>query len=50
MVDLHEQAIFLINAIRSWMPLDKTDQGNIWIIKGDLCYETPGVSADGGVA
>ncbi len=39
--DLHESdAIFLVNSVRGWMPLDRSGRG-IWVIRGDFQYETP---------
>ena len=39
--ELHEaEAVFLVNSVRGWMPLDRVSQG-LWIIRGDFCYEVP---------
>lgn len=37
----NSQAVFLINSVRGWMPLDKSLRKDIWIIRNDFDYETP---------
>jgi para-aminobenzoate synthetase/4-amino-4-deoxychorismate lyase len=34
-------ALFLVNSVRGWMPLDPLDRQGTWVIKHDFCYETP---------
>ena len=37
--ELHEaHAVFLVNSVRGWMPLDRVGQ-DLWVIRGDFCYE-----------
>lgn len=39
--ELHEaRAVFLINSVRGWMPLDRAGQ-DLWVITDDFCYEIP---------
>jgi para-aminobenzoate synthetase/4-amino-4-deoxychorismate lyase len=36
------EAVFLVNSVRGWMPLDPAGEG-LWIVRGDFCYEVPPV-------
>jgi len=47
---LRAQAIFLVNSVRGWMLLDKSNQDNTWVINSDFRYETPSMSFDGMVS
>jgi para-aminobenzoate synthetase/4-amino-4-deoxychorismate lyase len=39
--ELHEaDAVFLVNSVRGWMPLERAGEG-LWIIRGDFCYGMP---------
>lgn len=41
LAELHEaKAVFLVNSVRGWMPLDREGEG-LWIIREDFCYEVP---------
>ena len=36
--ELHEaDAVFLVNSVRGWMPLERIGEG-LWIVRGDFCY------------
>jgi len=34
-------AVFLVNSVRGWMPLERAGRQGLWGIKADFCYETP---------
>jgi para-aminobenzoate synthetase/4-amino-4-deoxychorismate lyase len=38
---LNSQAVFLVNSVRGWMPLDKSPRDQTWVIRSDFNYETP---------
>jgi para-aminobenzoate synthetase / 4-amino-4-deoxychorismate lyase len=38
---LNSQAMFLVNSVRGWMPLDKCSSDHTWVIRSDFSYETP---------
>ncbi len=38
---VNSQAVFLVNSVRGWMPLDKVAADPIWMIRSDFNYETP---------
>lgn len=41
LAELHgADAVFLVNSVRGWMPLEPTGQG-FWVLGNDFCYETP---------
>ena len=46
LAELHEaDAVFLVNSVRGWMPLDPTGRQGAWSIRSDFCYATPRVTA-----
>jgi para-aminobenzoate synthetase/4-amino-4-deoxychorismate lyase len=38
---VNSQAVFLINSVRGWMPLDKFSLDHTWVVRSDFSYETP---------
>lgn len=34
-------AVFLVNSVRGWMPLDPSDRQSLWVIRDEFCYEAP---------
>ena len=39
---LHQaDAVFLVNSVRGWMPLDPAGRPGVWVVRDDFCYETP---------
>lgn len=45
LAELHEaDAVFLVNSVRGWMPLDPTGRQGAWSIRSDFCYSTPRVT------
>lgn len=41
LAELHEaEAIFLVNSVRGWMPLDRVRR-DVWVIREDFLYEPP---------
>ena len=42
LAELHEaDAVFLVNSVRGWMPLDPSGRQGVWSIRSDFCYSTP---------
>lgn len=42
LAELHEaDAVFLVNSVRGWMPLEPSERQGVWSIRSDFCYSTP---------
>jgi para-aminobenzoate synthetase/4-amino-4-deoxychorismate lyase len=42
LAELHEaDAVFLVNSVRGWMPLDPSGRQGVWSIRSDFSYSTP---------
>ena len=35
------QSLYLVNSVRGWMPLDRSNSQDVWTIRSDGCFETP---------